>query len=124
MIWTPSILPTHFFAEIVFTSGARSAQSPILEPRNPGLHGFPRCLLYQVPNFPISLIIGDAAVELLDRRFGGTIKEVAICDEFGRTCVEACGPLTSLFNDGTVFASPIFNTNPEPVRALEQRKCT
>jgi len=88
------------------------------------MHGLPKCLLFQAPNFPVSLIIGAAAVELLDRRFDGAVKEVAICDEFGRTCVEACGPLTSLFNDGVVFTSPIFNTNLEPLRALEQRKIT
>jgi hypothetical protein len=88
------------------------------------MYGLPRCLLYQTPNFPMSLIIGDAAVEILDRRFDGAIKEVAVLDEYGRCCIEAMASLSALFDEGTVYASPIFNTHPEPLAALEQRKYT
>ena len=124
VLWVPSTLPTHFFARVAFMSGVLSAPSRLLEPVNPFAHGFTKSLIFAAPGFPSVLIIGDAAIELLDRRFEGRVKEAAGEDPFGRPCVEALATLGSVLETGTKFAPPVFDTlmDPEPAMALDSRR--
>jgi hypothetical protein len=125
VIWTSSTVPTHFFAEVAFHSGVRSEKSSLLEPSRGQHWGLPSGLVYQAPGFPSSLIVGEAAIEFLDRRHGGQIKEVAIWDEeFRRPMVEALGFLRDILELKTRFAPPIFGISSEPLTALETRRLT
>lgn len=121
VIWIPSLFQTHFYAEVQFLSGARSAKSRLLEPVGARHVGLPGGLIFQAPGFPSCLLIGEEALGALDAFHGGTVKEIAALDPFGRPCVDALGFLPELFTKGIRFAPPVFDCG-EPRVALETRR--